>query len=267
MDRRAADRVLEWALPRLGLRWQGFRRVRGQVEKRLLRRCAELGLPDLAAYRSYLEATPGEWAALDALARVTISRFARDREVWTALVEEHLRQLVRERPALRAWSAGCGAGEEPYTLAIAWRLAVAPAGASLDLLASDAHEGQLARAALATYPAGTLRELPEAWRRAAFDPVGEQVRLREPFRSDVRFVRHDLRDPPPEGDFDLILCRNAAFTYFAEPLQARTAAALRGVLRPGGLLVLGLHEAPPAGFTRVGRSVYQAALSRPSRTC
>ena len=46
---------LQWALPRLGLRWPGFRRVRGQVCKRLRRRIAELGLRELVAYRALLE--------------------------------------------------------------------------------------------------------------------------------------------------------------------------------------------------------------------
>ena len=36
-------RFLQWALPRLGLRWAGFRRVRSQVCKRLGRRIAEPG--------------------------------------------------------------------------------------------------------------------------------------------------------------------------------------------------------------------------------
>ena len=46
--------LLRWALPRLGMRWAGFRRVRGQVCKRLRRRMAELGLPDLADYWALL---------------------------------------------------------------------------------------------------------------------------------------------------------------------------------------------------------------------
>ena len=42
---------LQWALPQIGLRWPGFRKVRGQVCKRVARRVRELGLPDLLAYR------------------------------------------------------------------------------------------------------------------------------------------------------------------------------------------------------------------------
>lgn len=49
---------LRWALPRLGLRWEGFRKPRGQVKKRLARRLEDLGLPDLGAYRRRLEEDP-----------------------------------------------------------------------------------------------------------------------------------------------------------------------------------------------------------------
>ena len=46
--------------PRLGLRWPGFRKVRGQVCKRVGRRLRAVGLDDVAAYRAYLETHPAE---------------------------------------------------------------------------------------------------------------------------------------------------------------------------------------------------------------
>lgn len=79
----------------------------------------ELGLADLAAYRAYLETDPAEWAGLDALTHITISRFRRDRGVFEVIDRQVLPQLAR-RSSLSAWSAGCASGEEPYTLAIGW---------------------------------------------------------------------------------------------------------------------------------------------------
>lgn len=58
--------ILQWALPRLGRRWAGFRKVRRLVAKRLGRRLRVLALADLDAYRGWLEAHPQEWAELDA---------------------------------------------------------------------------------------------------------------------------------------------------------------------------------------------------------
>jgi chemotaxis protein methyltransferase CheR len=226
---------LLWALPRLHLRWHGFARNRRQVLRRIAGRRTELALPDLAAYRAYLEAHAGEWAALDAMCRVTISRFARERPVWEAVV-------AMLPPTARAWSAGCGAGEEPYTLAIA----AAAAGIAIDVLATDLDDVQLGRARIAAYPIASLRELPDAW-RTAFDITGDVARLREPVRAHVRFEHRDLRGAPPGERFDLIACRNLAFTYFDEELQRRVAAMLRAALRPGGLLVVGRDEHLPDG--------------------
>src|SRR5919197_810463 len=106
---------LRWALPRIGLRWEGFRKVRRQVCRRVGRRIAELGLGDLDAYRAYLREHPDEWAKLERLTPITISRFYRDRAVFEAL-EHAVIPALGEEP--RIWSAGCASGEEAYTLAL-----------------------------------------------------------------------------------------------------------------------------------------------------
>ena len=156
---------LQWALPRLGLRWAGYRKVRRQVCRRLAGRLAALGLPDLDAYRAHLAAHPDEWTALATLTPVTISRFARDRAVCDALARDVVRALARAahaggRDRLRAWSAGCASGEEAYTLALLW-----PA---MDVLATDVHPPVLERARRAAFPASSLRELAPAEREAGF---------------------------------------------------------------------------------------------------
>ena len=60
---------LQWCLPRLGLCWPGYRKVRRTVCKRVGRRRRALGLGDLEAYRAFLIETPEEWARLDAYCR------------------------------------------------------------------------------------------------------------------------------------------------------------------------------------------------------
>src|SRR6516225_732332 len=113
---------LKWCVPRLGLRWPGYRKVRGLVGKRLNRRLAELGLADLSAYRTFLMREPAEWGQLDAMCRIPISRFYRDRGVFDAIGQQLLPEAAaavtaRGANAVKCWSAGCASGEEPYTLA------------------------------------------------------------------------------------------------------------------------------------------------------
>jgi len=85
MEDQACVAFLHWCLPRLELRWPGYRKVRRLVGKRLNRRLAELGLADLSAYRTFLVSAPAEWARLDALCRLPISRFYRDRGAFTVI--------------------------------------------------------------------------------------------------------------------------------------------------------------------------------------
>ena len=251
---------LQWALPRLNLRWPGFRKPRRQVCRRIARRARECGCPNLEGYRRLLEA-PGseaEWRRLESLCRVTISRFFRDRAVWEELGRDHLPRLAREaraagRPAVRAWSAGCASGEEPYSLRLVWELGrrLPPPSTGLEILGTDVDERLLGRARRARYPAGCLRELPEPWRREAFRRVperatAEEYELREPYRRGVDFLCLDLREAAPGGPFDLVLCRNLAWTYFDQGLQLAVLDRVRSVTRVGGVLVIGAHEELPA---------------------
>jgi hypothetical protein len=114
--------LLRWALPRLGLRWPGFRKVRRQVCKRINRRIKELGLADVAAYREHLERVPEEWPRLDALCRITISRFYRDRR--SSIISAQWCCRRSPAPRLPVKNLHCAAGARDAALArnpTAWR--------------------------------------------------------------------------------------------------------------------------------------------------
>jgi chemotaxis protein methyltransferase CheR len=202
-------------------------------------RVAELGLDGFDAYRARLEAGPAEWDVLAAMTPVTISRFARDRAVFDALASAVVPELERTGgPPLRSWSAGCASGEEAYTLALLW-----PA---MEVLATDMHPAVLERARRAAYPPSSLRELTSAERDRGFAVEADEHVVRPHVAARVTVARHDLRDPPPGGPFDLVLCRNVAFTYLDEDRRRAVLAHMASAVRAGGALVIGLHEALPA---------------------
>jgi chemotaxis protein methyltransferase CheR len=244
--------LLQWALPRLGLRWPGFRKPRRQVCRRIAGRITELGLADASEYRARLERDRAEWQALAALCTVSISRFYRDREIFDCLGARVLPALAAEalergRERLECWSAGCASGEEPYTLAIQWRLAVAPRFPALGLgvLGTDVDAALLERARAGCYRASSLQDLPQGWREQAFEQRGRLYWLREAFRDGARFERQDLVTELPRREFDLVLCRNLAFTYFDAQLSRLALERISSRLRYGGALAVGIHEALP----------------------
>jgi len=261
-------RFLQWSLPRLCLRWQGYRKVRGQVCKRIDRRVRELGLEDVFKYQSFLQDTEGEWDILDSMCRVTISRFYRDPGVFQFLEREVLVKLseavlARGDRELRCWSIGCASGEEPYTLAILWDWGVGRQfpQLSIRILATDADRNMVARAEEGCYSVNSLRELPKQWKARAFKRRDDGFCITSTERDKAYFLVQDIRRDAPEGRFDLILLRNVAFTYFDQPLQRDILLRVKEKLLPGGALVIGKHESLPvgSGFTAWpgGPGVYQ----------
>jgi chemotaxis protein methyltransferase CheR len=245
---------LHWALPGMRLYWPGFRKVRGQVCKRIDRRCRALGLTGAASYRQYLQVNPAEWDVLRSLCSIPISRFYRDRAVFGFLERSVLPALAAaadSRPdrTLSCWSAGCASGEEPYTLSILWRLRLVQRYPELAfrMLATDTDRVLLQRAAAACYGLSSLEELPEEWLAKAFEQRGDEYCVCEAFRAPVELKWQDMREAVPEERFDLVACRNVVLTYFEPGLQAEVLRRLVGTLRPGGALVVGVHEALPEG--------------------
>jgi chemotaxis protein methyltransferase CheR len=243
---------LQWLLPKLQMRWPGFRKVRRQVCKRIGRRLAELDLPDVVAYQEWIIAHPEELEILDGYCRVTISRFYRDRGVFNRLRDEILPELAAAAQAngqnvVRCWNAGCASGEEPYTINILWKRAVCQRvpGVALKIIATDSDPRMLERASQGCYPRSSLKDFPNDWLASCFAAVNGEYSVEPEYRLGIEWCRQDIRAEAPPGEFDFILCRHLAFTYFDEALQLKTLIKILARLRPGGILVTGKQEPLP----------------------
>ena len=242
---------LQWALPKMGMRWPGFRKVRRQVCKRLSRRLGELGLDTLEQYRQRLDTDPDEWAVLDAACRITISRFYRDKHVFGVLgrdVLPALAQRARENGrSVQVWCAGCASGEEVYSLAILWDAHVRPAYSDVDfeVVGTDAEPVMVARAERACFTKGSFKDMPAEWLDKAFERSNGTYCVASAYRRHVTLLCQDIRQEMPGGPFDLVLCRNLAFTYFAPETQRSVLKQIKARLKPMGYLVIGAHENLP----------------------
>ena len=157
------------------------------------------------------------------------------------------RRKAERPPPLVVWVAGCSTGEEAWTMAF---LAHEARGAGIlgevvpvSILATDLSETSLASARHGVYDhlhgLDSFRAIPP-WAAPYFGTGrgAEAWVVPETLRGSVRFVRHNVLDPPPILDADLVLCRNMLI-YFDEAANRRAQENLVSALRPGGVLVLG----------------------------
>lgn len=226
------------------------------VQRRLTVRLRARGCSDYAAYGQLLRTDPEEYGPLLNALTINLTRFFRDGTTFQAIEETCLTELVKMRASsrrLRIWSAGCAAGEEPYSLAIMLREALGPALRrwQVEIIATDVDEEVLERARQGLYDHYSFQGLApryEAWIEHYFAP-GPKRQLGDEIRDMVSFRRHDLvRDPPP-ANLNLILCRNVLI-YFDRELQDRLYRAFHEALRTKGFLVLGKTEILPLTWSQ-----------------
>ncbi|MGB6290904.1 MAG: CheR family methyltransferase [Desulfobulbales bacterium] len=262
---------LQWALPHLHMRWPGFRKVRGQVCKRLGSRLVELNLSDLKSYRMYLENNPLEWHILDSMCRITISRFYRDKGVYSFLRTQVFPALIENagqngNKNLSCWCIGAASGEEPYSLSVLWELSgLKKRGMSLKIVGTEVDQHMIGRARKGCYPASSITHLPARIKKIAFINRGSQFCLKEEYMKRVQFVQQDIRIEQPDSSFDLILCRNLVFTYFSRELQEEIARKILTRLEPCGVLVTGVHETLPKSLQGLvpwfpGQKIYRRKI-------
>ncbi len=222
-------------------------------ERCLLRRIAvrmrACGVGGYADYLGVLDSTPAELELLADALTINVTTFFRNRETWDCLGTHLLPELLSEREGrLRAWSAGCASGEEPYTLVmliaqVLERLGRSEWLARVHVDATDIDRKSLERAAAATYPERAFAELDPAVRARYCVPAGEgRFAVRDTLRALVDVHRMELagRWGAPR-EYDLILCRNVII-YFDRNTQERLMERFADRLAPRGVLVLGKVE-------------------------
>ena len=221
---------------------------------RLGKRLRELQLPSYEAYLSRVEADPQERVQL--LDRITTNEthFFREPRHFQFLTEQvfpawRARALEGRRPRIiRAWSAGCSSGEEPYSLAMTLLEAFPPeSGWSVEVLGTDLSTRVLARAREALWPIARAKEIPEPALRAfmlrGVGPMEGHLKAGPELRAHVEFRRLNLNEPAYAGlpRFDLVFCRNVLI-YFDALRRDHALERLLSHLDDHGHLFLGHAE-------------------------
>lgn len=210
------------------------------VEARAAARISVLGCSP-AEYAALLGAARGaaELAGLIEAVRVGESRLFRHRPQVDALSDAVAPALrARGRRAIRVWSAGCAAGEEPYTLALV--LARALPGCAISIVATDISGEAVAQARTARYPRAALHQVPGDYRER-FITEPDAIRIAPEIAQLVRFERANLLDGAAPRDCDLVWCRNVLI-YFTPEARRRAIDRLVGATAPGGFVFVGYSE-------------------------
>jgi chemotaxis protein methyltransferase CheR len=237
------------------------------LQARLGSRLRELGFNSYRAYyRHVIDERGGELAEMIDRVSTNETQFFREPRHFEFLSRIVVHDWAAQAAAgyrprqIRAWSAGCSSGEEPYSLAMLLRRQFeTSAGWDIDILATDISTRVLARARNGIWPIAKAREIPPVYlKRFMLKGTGRQegsMKAAAEIGSTIRFERLNLNDEtyPMVGLFDLILCRNVLI-YFDQQRRAQAIDRLLRHLRPGGFFFVG-HSERLVGLTNKVASV------------
>ncbi len=227
-----------------GFDFHGYKRA--TLIRRIERRMQTIGIASFRDYLAHLESNPDEFPQLFNTILINVTAFFRDTEAWAYLSTEMLPRITSGKSydaPIRAWSAGCASGEEPFSVAIALAeaLGIEETLRRVKIYATDVDEEALAHGRQAVYSAKDIDGLAAPLVEKYFERNGNRYSFHKELRRCVIFGRHDLMQDAPISRIDLLVCRNTIM-YFNAETQKRILSSLHFALNDGGVLFLGKAE-------------------------
>ncbi len=224
------------------------------LESRLINRIKTVNLSSFEAYLEALrnkETYEKEKHFLFDAVTISESSFFRDIQQTQALRDVVLPMLFDNliktgRKGFRILSAGCAAGEEPYSLAMVLleHFDSFLSRLTTKILAIDISQKNLERAHEARYREFSIKNAPEEYLRKYFVQQGGMYQVKKNIRKMIEFRIANLIDPvlmAELGKFDLILCRNVLI-YMDRSAKIQVVKTLYDMLNSPGYFFIGQSE-------------------------
>jgi chemotaxis protein methyltransferase WspC len=213
------------------------------IERAVKRRVSANDLRDISQYADFLQRSAPELQKLVEAVVIPETFFFRYPESFVALRQIVGEQFLFRTQTVRALSAPCSTGEEPYSIA----MTLLDAGLSAEKFQIDAidvssHSLDIAR--LGTFGSNSFRGTVLRFRDQHFQKRDSGFRLFDRVRQCVKFEQGNVLEEHfriGSEPYDFIFCRNLLI-YFDSGAQGRVLKSLRQLLTADGLLFVGSAE-------------------------
>ena len=217
------------------------------IERRVSRRMVLSKHNTLGDYAAFLKGNARELDTLYSDVLINVTSFFRNPEAFETLKRRVFPKLLaqpsRHEKPLRVWVPGCSAGQEAYSIAMAFLEASAQTARApkLQVFATDLNKALLDKARRGLYAKSLVADVPPARLRRFFVEEEGGYRVGKALREMVVFARQNLIADPPFSRMDLISCRNLLI-YLEPGLQKQVVSTFHYALKPEGYLFLGASE-------------------------
>jgi chemotaxis protein methyltransferase CheR len=220
------------------------------LESRLRRRMEELGIRNAYEYYCLVKSSSDRAREMPALLDILMiceTSFFRNQPQFELFRGVVLPEIIAKKQSagsrlIRAWSAGCSTGQEPYSAVMALMETLPDAeGWTIRVFASDLSFTALERAQCGLYRIDQVKGLAAHQLSKYFREEGGNYVVAEHVKRRVIFDYHNLKNDNGLRGLDIVFCRNVMI-YFDADEQRRLVGRFANCLVPGGFLFLGHAE-------------------------
>lgn len=202
---------------------------------------------------------------LDAIS-TNVTHFFREPQHFDFLRDAFAGWIQHDQKKYRIWCAASSSGEEPYSIAITFKMAAPENKYDFKVLATDISTKVLEMGKKALYADDKIKNVPPNIRAVYFSSKIENGKkffmVNKEIQRLVHFARLNLSKPPfpMNGPFDAIFIRNVMI-YFDNNVRKQLLLEAYRLLKKGGYLFVGHAESLTGllnnNFIRVDSSVYK----------
>ena len=224
-----------------------FRRyARASIRRRILQFMQLAGFDSISAMISPVIHDEYFFEKLVREFSITVTEMFRDPPMFLALRKEII-PLLRSRPYIKIWHAGCATGEEAYSLAIV--IEEEEFSKRCIIFATDFNDAALAKAKEGIFSLDNVRQYSQNYQQSGgkfslsdyYHARYEAMVINSTLKERITFANHNLVMDQVFTETHLILCRNVLI-YFNKELQERVLRLFYESLLYGGFLCLGSKE-------------------------
>jgi len=219
---------------------------RSPLERRVGGAYRKLGYDSLRELQQAIVRDPAIFTALLDHLTIQFSEMFRDPSYFRSL-RDHVLPILRTYPSLKVWCAGCGCGEEAYSLAILFR-----EERLLErtiIYATDINFEALRKAKAAIYPIERMRVFSANYLESGgtaslsdyYTAAYGAATIDKSLQQHILFADHSLATDHVFSEIHFVSCRNVLI-YFDQALKSRCVRLFDEALCARGFLGLGAKE-------------------------
>jgi len=236
--------LLQAIYMKYGYDFRGYSKA--SIKRRIRSRLSRSGLKSISEMQYSLLYDQSFFEKLLLDFSINVSEMFRDPGFFRALREKVI-PILKGRPFIKVWHAGCATGEEVYSMAIL--LKEEGLYEKAQIYATDFSEEAVKHTKEGVYPIDKIKGYTYNYQKAGglasfadyYTAQYDNAIIKKALKKNIVFSDHNLATDSVFGEMDLIVCRNVLI-YFSRELQNRVFKLFRDSLSEDGFLCLGSKE-------------------------